>query len=230
MDSFIFLCFAGAYLALLIWGLALALRRRRIVLSDLTLLVVLGLVYDNTVIGFGATIGEGPALEGLNAARYWLHAFLTPLLVLIAWHVLIRSGARWARTAWAAVIAIVVTAALMVYEVIVGALPMRLTPEWEYGALSYSDDNAPAGPPLMVLIVSVALLVAGIVIWVRMKWPWLSLATILMVAGSAVSLPLPSAAITNAFELILLIGVIATIAFQDRDAAGPGAGSERSLI
>lgn len=220
MDSIIFLGFCIAYLALLVWGIALVLRRKRFILSDLTLLVVLGLVYDNAVIGLGATIGEGPALEGLNAARYWLHAFLTPLLVLVAWHVLIRTGVRWARTAWAAVVAIGVTAALMVYEVIVGALPMQLTAEWQYGALSYSNDNAPAGPPIMVLVVSVALLLAGIVIWVRQKWPWLNLATILMVGGSAVTLPIPSAAITNAFELILLIGIIATIAFQDRDAGG----------
>ncbi|WP_267901884.1 hypothetical protein [Microbacterium aerolatum] len=30
------------------------------------------------------------------------------------------------------------------------------------------------------------------------------------------AIPMPSGAITNSFELILLIGVLATIAFQDR--------------
>lgn len=229
MDSLIFLGFAVAYLALLVWGLALLVRRKRLIPSDLALLVVLGLVYDNSVIGLGGTIGESGTLEGLNAARYWLHAFLTPLLVLVAWHVVIRTGVRWARTVWAAAIALGATAALMVYEMIVGALPMRLSADWEYGALSYGNDDAPAGPPIMVLIVALALLLAGILIWVREKWPWLAIVTILMVAGSAVSLPIPSAAITNAFELILLIGIMATIAFQDRGAGNRRAGRERSL-
>lgn len=221
MDSFIFLGFAVAYLALLIWGISLVVARRRAVISDLALLVVLGLVYDNTVIGLGTMIGEGAALEGLNSARYWMHALLTPLLVLVAWHVLIRTGLRWARTAWAAAVAIGVTAALMAYEIIVGALPMQLVADSEYGALSYGNENAPGGPPLMVLVVAAALLTAGIVVWVRERWPWLTVVTVLMVAGSAVTLPVPSAAIVNAFELILLIGVVATIAHQDRVSARP---------
>ncbi|MDP3951693.1 MAG: hypothetical protein Q8Q19_13710 [Microbacterium sp.] len=219
MDSLIFLGFAVAYLALLIWGVSLLFARRRAVVSDLTLLVVLGLVYDNTVIGLGATIGEGDVLEGLNSARYWLHAFLTPLLVLVAWHVLIRTGVRWARPIWVAVVALGVTAALIIYEVIVGALPMQLVARWEFGALSYSNENAPDGPPIMVLVVALALVVAGTVAWVRARWPWLTVVTVLMVAGSAVTLPVPSAAIVNAFELILLLGIVATIAFQDRISA-----------
>lgn len=102
MDTAIFLAFAGAYVALLLWGVALIVRRRRVVVSDLAILVVLGLVYDNSVIGLGTFIGEGPVLEGLNGARYWLHAFLTPLLVLVAWDVLRRARVHWAKTVWAA--------------------------------------------------------------------------------------------------------------------------------
>ncbi|MDQ0643806.1 hypothetical protein [Microbacterium murale] len=219
MDSFIFLGFAVAYLALLTWGISSVARRRRAVVSDLSLLVVLGLVYDNTVIGLGAMIGEGAALEGLNSARYWMHAFLTPLLVLVAWHVLFRTGARWARNVWAAVVALGVTAALIAYEIVVGALPVQLAADWEYGALSYGNENAPSGPPIMVLVVAAALLAAGIVVWVRERWAWLTMVTVLMVAGSAITLPVPSAAVVNAFELILLVGVVATVAHQDRNAA-----------
>ncbi|MGP6177131.1 hypothetical protein ACTU6U_07520 [Microbacterium sp. A196] len=219
MDSFIFLCFAIAYIALLVWGVALLFKRRRATASDLALLVVLGLVYDNTVIGLGAIIGEGAALEVLNSARYWLHALLTPLLVLVAWHVLRRTGLRWARTVWAAVVALGVTAALVIYEAIVGPLQMWLVADREYGALSYNNENAPDGPPIMVLIVALALLLAGTFAWVRTRWPWLTVVTVIMVAGSSITLPVPSTAIVNAFELILLIGIVATIAFQDRTSA-----------
>jgi hypothetical protein len=220
MDSVIFLGFAFAYLALLVWGVSLTVLRRRATVSDLALLVILGLVYDNAVIGLGATIGESAVLEALNAARFWLHAFLTPLLVLVAWHVLIGTGIRWARSAWVAVVASAVTAALMIYEAIVGAVPIQLVVDREYGALSYNNENAPAGPPIMVLVVALALLTAGTFAWVRTRWPWLTVVTAIMVAGSAVTLPLPSAAIVNAFELILLIGIVATISFQDRLTRG----------
>lgn len=100
-----------------------------------------------------------------------------------------------------------------------GAAPAQLVAEREYGALSYANENGPDGPPLMVLVVAAALLVAGIYAWVRLRWPWLAVVTVLMIAGSAIPIPVPSATITNAFELILLIGIMATITRQDRGTA-----------
>lgn len=41
-----------------------------------------------------------------------------------------------------------------------------------------------------------------------------------MTIGSAVQLPIPSGAITNAFELFLLVTIMMTKAFQDREAVG----------
>lgn len=216
MDTVLFLGFSVAYLALLAWGIALMVRRREPILSDLTLLVVGGLVYDNAVLGLGSFVGEGAGLEAANAARYWLHAFVTPLLVLVAWNVLARAGVRWAKSMWAAVAAVVLTVALIVYEIIVGAASARLVADREYGVLSYANENAPDGAPIMVLVVAAALLVAGAFAWKRTRWPWLFVATLLMVLGSAIPIPVPSGAITNTFELILLVGVVATIAFQDR--------------
>ncbi len=218
MDTALFLGFATAYALLLVWGIALVARRRRRRTSDLALLVLSALVYDNAVIGLGAWIGEGTGLEALNAVRYWLHAFVTPLLVLVAWSFLARAGVRWAKTVWARVIAVVITGALIVYEVIVGAASAQLVARQEYGTLSYSNENAPGGPPLMVLVVAAALLVAGIWVWKRQGWPWLCVVTVVMVIGSAVPFDIASGAVTNAFELVLLIGVLATIAFQDRRA------------
>lgn len=215
MDSILYLCFAGAYLALLVWGLILLARRGRPSVSDLVLLVVLGLVYDNAILGFGAMIGEGAALEVANGARFWIHALVTPLLVLVAWSILARAGVRWAVHPAAVVVAVLVTLALIAYEVVVGAAQISLEPVREYGTLSYDDANAASGPPLMVLVVAAALLVAGIGAWIRQRWPWLTIVTVIMVIGSAVPIPIPSGAATNAFELILLIGILSTIAFQD---------------
>src|SRR5690606_26378475 len=101
MDTVLFFGFSTAYVLLLIWGISLVVRRRRLITSDVVLLVIGGLVYDNAVLALGSFIGEGPGLEAANAARYWLHAFVTPLLVIAAWNVLVRAGVRWAKSSWA---------------------------------------------------------------------------------------------------------------------------------
>lgn len=222
MDSVIFLAFATVYAALLVWSLVLVARRRRVVASDLVCLVILGLVYDNAIIGVGAFVGEGEMLESANAARYWLHAFFTPLLVLVAWHIIVRTGVKWATRAWALVVAVVLTIGLVVYEILVGAAGIDLVPEREYGALSYSDADASEGPPLMVLAVAAVLLIAAITAVVKQRLWWLFVGTVLMLIGSAVTIPVPSGALTNAFELVLLVSIVGTIAQQDarvRDAA-----------
>lgn len=73
-------------------------------------------------------------------------------------------------------------------------------------------------------IVAAVLLVVGAMLWKKQKWPWLFVGAVIITIGSAVQLPLPSGAITNAFELILLISIIATKAFQDRnDPSAPRA-------
>lgn len=73
-------------------------------------------------------------------------------------------------------------------------------------------------------IVAAVLLVVGAMLWKKQKWPWLFVGAVIITIGSAVQLPLPSGAITNAFELILLISIIATKAFHDRnDPSAPRA-------
>lgn len=220
-----FFAFAVAYLLLLGWGLTQAARNRWWTPANLPLLVVAALVYDNSVLALGRYIGEGALLEGLNLARFWIHALVTPLLVIFAWHAAARTKVGWARTGWAALGAVVAALALMVLE-LTHVVGIELQPEREYGVLSYSSTEPVNGPPLMVLLVSVALLVAGFLVWRRQKWVWLLVGTLLMGIGSAVPFPVNSAAVTNAFELILLISILATKHFQDRAAV---AGAVRAV-
>ena len=214
MDPIIFLALAVAYLALLVWVITLAVRRGRLIVSDLAIAVLAALVYDNAVIGLGATIGEGPLLEGLNAVRFWLHGLCTPLMV--AWHMLVRAGIRWAAARGGLIGAVVLTLALVVYEIVVSATALDLEVGKEYGAVNYTNADSPPGPPLMVLVVAAALLVSGIGVLIRQKWWVLLVGTVLRTIGSAVEIPIESSAATNALELILLTSIVATIGFQDR--------------
>lgn len=209
IDTALFFAFASAYLVLLGWGVALARRFGWLSAANLPVLVLLGLVYDNTVIATGRFIGEGAVLEGLSLARYWLHAFLTPLLVLFAWWAVARAWAAWARRRATVVTAIGVTVALVVLELVTVVAGLEVTPGREHGVLSYSEAEAGGVPP-MVLVVAAALVAAGFVVWRRTGWVWLLVGSVLMVIGSAVPIPVDSGAVTNAFELVLLTSVVWT--------------------
>lgn len=221
IDTILFAGFAVAYTALLVWGVALAVRAGRLVVSDVILLVIAALVYDNGIIAAGRFIGEGSLLEGLNLARFWVHAALTPLLVLFAWHAAARAGVGWVRTRLAAGLAVLVVLALYVLEYVTILDGLRVEPGWEYGVLSYGDAAGGDGPPVMVLVVALALLVAGFLVWRRTGWVWLLVGAVVMTIGSAVPVPVDSGAVTNAFELALLVSILATKAHQDRREARP---------
>lgn len=222
MDSPIFLLFAAAYLALLVWGVRLAARHGWATPANLPLLVVAALVYDNAVLGLGSTLGHGPLLEGLNHGRYWIHAATTPTLVAWALHTLRRAGFTWAQSRAYQVLSIGAALALTVVEYFLEVQGLHLVPETEYGVAAYANAEPPTGPPLMVLIVAGVLVVAGALVWWKLKWPWLFVGAVVMTIGSGVQMPLPSGAITNAFELALMVSILATKAFQDRnDASAP---------
>lgn len=226
MDSIIFLGFGLAYVALLVWGISLAVRHGWWTPANLPLLVLAALVYDNVVIGLGTTIGDGPLLEGLNLARFWIHAFVTPVLVAWALHTLRRAGFSWAQERWYQVVSIAAVVGLTVLECFTEIRGLEIVPNEEYGALSYTSAEPPSGPPIMVLVVALVLIVVGAMLWKRQGWPWLLAGAVLMTIGSAVELPVDSGAATNAFELVLLVSIMATKAFQDR-REGEGAPGQR---
>lgn len=216
MDIPIFLGFALAYLVLLVWGVRLATRHGWWTPANLPPLVIAALVYDNAVLGLGAFIGEGPVLEFLSYARFWIHAFITPTLVAWALHTLRRAGFSWAQSRAYQVISIGAALALTVVEYFLEVRGLHLAPETEYGVLSYGSTEPATGPPLMVLVVAFFLVVAGALVWWKQKWPWLFIGAVIMTIGSAIQLPIESGAITNAFELALMVSILATKAFQDR--------------
>lgn len=214
-DTLIFAGLALAYVVLLGWGLAAARPPRVTTSAAAPFLVVAGLVYDNTVLAVGHTIGTGPLLEALSAGRYWVHALVTPLLVVFARHAVARAGAAWARTRAAVVGGWLLALALVVLEIVTVAGHLELVTREEYGVLSYTDDGA-AGPPVMVIVVGLVLVAAGVELLRRTRWPWLLVGSGLMLVGSAVPVPVESAAVTNVFELVLLVSLVVTRVHQDR--------------
>lgn len=219
LDTLLFFGYVFVYGSLLFLGIQLAQNNGWKSLSNVLLLVIAALIYDNAVLALGRFIGEGALLEALSYPRFYLHAFFTPLLVLFALSSLKRANIHWANKKWVAILFYVITLGLILYELIIEMSGLTLTAGWEYGVLSYSNSAASGGIPLMVVIVSIILIIASVFVWHKQKWPWFFIGTTIMFIGNAIPIPLPSAAITNAFELILILALLFTKRFQDSRSA-----------
>lgn len=207
MDSFIFGFFAIAYVLLLIWGLR---THKKWTFSSVIFFVVAALIYDNTIIALGVLIGDGALLESLSLLRFWFHMLFTPTLILFSVMAMSEAGIEWAQKAWVVWLGAVYAIAAMIVEYVTVINGLALEASEDYGALSYSSAEEASGPPMMIILVLIALVIAGIMLWWKAKWPWMFVGTVIMTIGSAVPIDIGSNALTNAFELVLLFTLVWT--------------------
>ncbi|MEK3977635.1 phospholipid phosphatase [Psychrobacillus sp. FSL K6-2836] len=210
MDTILYFIFAVLYIALLIWGL-IGIRKYDLAKwTSVIYLVLLPLIYDNGILATGKWIGEGELLERLNFSRFCLHALFTPLLVLYSIGTLQESGIEWAKKKWLITLGIIYTIGLMVLEFSIEVVGLEIEVVKEYGVISYSNVEEATGPPIMVLLVSLILIVASAILWKKTKWPVFFIGAVVMTVGSAVPINVGSGALTNAFELFLIFTLIWT--------------------
>lgn len=217
MDTVLYFIYTAAYLVLLIMCINFGNSWDT---SSLLYLVVFGLVFDNGLIAVGRYLGEGPLLENLSYLRFWFHAFFTPTLVLFSWSVLNRAGIKFAERKPAYIGALLYTVALVIMEIVTETYGIKIVPEREHGLLRYVSAEPSSGPPLMVLFVSIALITAGAILWKKTGWKWMLIGSVVMTVGSAVPISIESAAVTNGFELFLIVTLVATKIHQDRKMKG----------
>lgn len=227
MDFWIYSVIGLIYLIVVLWIAQDLSRTKRWVKYPVFLLVVsLCLAYDNLIIAAGERIGEGSLLMTLSSLRFWLHAFATPSLVIVGYYILQRSGAKFAQHHITHAAAWIITVGLIIYQIVSSTLSevQNLAAIEEYGVLRYSAAGH-AGPPIMVIIVGVLLLLAGVIVLVKQKWAWLLIGTALLFVGQMIPMPIESSAATNVFELILILSIWITIKFQDRKVNGMNSSS-----
>jgi len=210
MDTFLYFLYTFLYTALLIWGLYGIRKQELDKWSSVIYIVILPLIYDNLILATGKWIGEGELLESLNFSRFCLHALITPLLVMYSIGTLRESGIEWAKKKWLVIVGIIYTIGLMVFEFSVEVVGLEIEVVKEYGVVSYSNVEEATGPPIMVLLVTLILIVASAIVWKKTKWPIFFIGAIVMTIGSAVPLNIESGAVTNAFELFLIFTLIWT--------------------
>ncbi len=210
MDTFLYFLYTLLYTALLIWGLYGIRKQELAKWSSVIYIVILPLIYDNLILATGKWIGEGELLESLNFSRFCLHALITPLLVMYSIGTLRESGIEWAKKKWLVIVGLIYTIGLMVLEFSVEVVGLEIEVVKEYGVVSYSNVEEATGPPIMVLLVTLILIVASAIIWKKTKWPIFFIGAVVMTIGSAVPFNIESGAVTNAFELFLIFTLIWT--------------------
>ncbi len=227
-QNWFFLLLACAAVGLMVLAIRTAHRGKAVKVSDSWLLVVVltGLVYDNAMLAFGSSLGEGTLTMVLSAPRFVLHGLFTPLLIMFAALSADRMDVPGYRdreriTLWGAIAFVAVLVGL-VNDIV----QLSLTPTVSQGILSYK--HLDGGPPVAEIITVVSLLVIGGVMQRYARWPWVFVgaAQMFVIAAFYVS----NTFLANLGELVLLSCMVATgMAAVTRTAAERDARREAAL-
>lgn len=164
------------FLVYLIWNYL----QHRWKYSLIAILIMIGLFYDNAVIGLGNSIGESGYLQNLNIGRYLYHVIFTPLLMLFAFGVLKKIGISWAQRKSSFRIFLLLTLALMIIGANIDLFGMEMILVIENDVTRYVNVTAAGRIPIPAIVVTLALIAAGLIIWRKNKIPWLALGSIIM--------------------------------------------------
>jgi hypothetical protein len=142
--------------------------------------VLAGLFYDTLIIGIGKFIGEGDLLKTLNAGRFYVHALLTPTMMIFGFGVLRKAGVKWAQGRTAHIIVCVVTTLLIALGAYSDILRLDLQTKIVADTLRYVNEGGLKGPPIPAILSIIFLIVAGISLWRNTGWKWLAIGAIIM--------------------------------------------------
>jgi hypothetical protein len=212
LDALMFTLYAALALGMFITCIYWTRRGRKVKVTDTIIpaIVLISLVYDNFMLGFGGQLFEqGDLFENLSIPRYYLHGLLTPLLIL---HLALSGDrmnlpgyrSRTVLTLWG------FTTFIAIFLGISSELDLRLEYVVKEGVAGYSLAKA-GGPPLAEIITVFSMLVIGMAMQRYARWPWAMLgsASILVI----VVLWLDNSVAVNLGELMLLAGSTATGAY-----------------
>jgi hypothetical protein len=188
---------------------ALRFRAEAGAVALLVALITVGLAYDNLAVAVGQLIGYGDLLRAVNVPRFWLHALLTPLLIVVGAILVGRLGIGWLRTRIAAVVVSGLVAALIVVGVIEEIVHLELVPEDAGDALRYVND-AVSGPPIPAIVTILVLIGLGGLAWRTAGLPWLFAGSVAMLLAAGLGAEILWLA--NVGELVLQAAVVATLA------------------
>ena len=205
--SIVYIIYGLIQVALLVMAYRMWRENNRLYLAFLCA-VILGLAYDNLVIGFGRFIGAGSLLQTLNFPRYLIHALFTPTMMIVGLNLARNAGIRWAWGKTGTAIFVTLTALMIALGVYLDVIRLKLETAFDNGTIRYANANA-EGPPIPAIITIIVLIVCGVAVFLRHRWAsWLLIGSILMFLTSAAGSALGF--VTNIGEIALTAGMVLT--------------------
>ncbi|MEH2277533.1 MAG: hypothetical protein V7K40_22770 [Nostoc sp.] len=205
-------------LALLEWVLiswAIRLWQQSTSLAMIVLpIVLLSISYDNLILSIGSIIGEGELLKTLSMLRFLLHYLVVPLFIVIGVELAHRAGASWANRV-VRVLSWVIALGLTAIDVATHYIGLELVSIEFAGILRYHVANL-SGPPIITIVVNLFVLLIGIGIWFRLKWPWLFLGTLVSLVGNALPSLTVGTLAGSASEFVMAVSLLLTEEFSQR--------------
>ncbi|NEQ98596.1 MAG: hypothetical protein F6K30_18055 [Cyanothece sp. SIO2G6] len=170
--------------------------------------VLVALIYDNSILFSGKFIGAGELLENLSQIRYLLHYLTVPLFIVVAIELAYASAAKWANK-FVRVSSWILAFGLAGYDVIKNYLGLELKLETFAGILRYVPVNA--NIPIITIIINVFVLLVGIGIWVRTgNWRWLFIGAFISLLGNALPMAKVGTLPGSVSESILALSLLLT--------------------
>jgi ABC-type branched-subunit amino acid transport system ATPase component/branched-subunit amino acid ABC-type transport system permease component len=172
--------------------------------APIALVVLAGLIYDNTILGLGSILGRGDLLKALSVPRYWIHAIGTPLLLLLVLEVGAKCGLSWAgrrRAAWT-VFAFVLIGFGLGHD----GFGQKLRFTTDGGTARYANE-ALTGPPISAIAVIIVVLAVAIMIWHRGASSMMAVTALIMLVGAAIGASVPL--LGNLAECFFVISLLA---------------------
>lgn len=228
MFSFGYLIIAVIDFAVLIWALKLCRRYPSNALFLATVPLFL-LWFDNLIIGFGSTIGEGSLLKGLNAVRFIGHYVCLPITFIAVGAMAREAGFNWARPKVVMAAFCLLATYFIAHDLwlFAGATfypscfadTLRYTTHISEYTACTADAVIGSGvriPPIPAITLSNMLFVFGIILWIKIDWKWLTIGTAVALAFFAVPYSSTGGIVGNVGEPIISIAIIATAAHISR--------------
>ena len=172
-------------------------------------IVLFTLIFDSFVVGMGRWLGEGDLLIGLTQGRFLLRAVFLPFLAVTALYMASRAEVQWAAKKLSRLIIWVAAVSFMGFGLLADfLLPSDLAPEVFWGTLHYVRLNR--FPPVPFLVILVVMMILGILIWRRIKWPWIFLGGLVTFLGILIPTALIGPVVRSGAEVFLMGTLVAT--------------------
>ncbi|MCL2807520.1 MAG: hypothetical protein FWD27_05070 [Coriobacteriia bacterium] len=209
MATFMYIVCAVAQAILAVIAIRLYMKDRAIG-TLMLVLPIAAVVWDNTIVALGATIGEGSLLMALSWPRYIGHALFTPAWIVAGVSFAQRSGAQWLNTKAVNVGQWVLYAVCVVLGFLRSVVFLNMELVAEGGLLYYRNASGFPGPPFGSVIMLFVVLACAVIVWRKIKSPWMFLGSLFMLISVGVPAAVIGFDLTNLGEVVMAASLVYT--------------------